>query len=35
VGGGGGGGGWCLTPEKRVIGRSKHEYAASVIHPTA
>ena len=31
--GGGGGGGWCLTLEKRVIGRSKHEYAASVYSP--
>ncbi len=32
---GGGGGGWCLTLEKRVIGRSKHEYAASVYSPVA
>jgi hypothetical protein len=29
----GGGGGWGLTLEKRVIGRSKHEYAASVYSP--
>ena len=28
-----GGGGWCLTLEKRVIGRSKDEYAASVYSP--